>query len=248
VKNLQGCLREWARVLDMCEGTDVKPTTCWRYGGGRGIDGRAPTFTVGHVPSFGYDSYNFAIAIVEGKPVFEGDTLHSPGDAFAVSGSDGANLYGQFMGGDVCCFSIGLCSWNPPKKKTFTLNGVDLPVPDFSPEGFSLDDRTTLATLGEAQQVQDALDALFDEGRKTPKGVPTRKSNERGGRGMSELTFEELLDERVRLRAVYEAARRVLRYNGIDKARTIAAVDELDEAIEQVKSLDSGLEDCGDMP
>ena len=52
-----------------------------------------------------------------------------------------------------------------------------------------------------------------------------------------------LQEERDRLRVVYEAARRVLRYNGVDKARTIIAVDDLDAAIERVKSLDSGLED-----
>ena len=52
-----------------------------------------------------------------------------------------------------------------------------------------------------------------------------------------------LQKERDRLRVVYEAARRVLRYNGVDKARTIIAVDDLDAAIERVKSLDSGLED-----
>ena len=52
-------------------------------------------------------------------------------------------------------------------------------------------------------------------------------------------------EELQRLRAVYEASRRVLRFNGIDRERTIAAVDEMDDAIERVKSLYSGQEDDG---
>lgn len=44
----------------------------------------------------------------------------------------------------------------------------------------------------------------------------------------------------VELRAVYEAARRVLRFNGVDRARTLAAVVQLDDAIEVVKNIDAG--------
>jgi hypothetical protein len=51
-------------------------------------------------------------------------------------------------------------------------------------------------------------------------------------------------DERQRLRAVYEAARRVLRFNGVDRERTEAAVTELEDAIASVMSLDSGHEDA----
>lgn len=60
---------------------------------------------------------------------------------------------------------------------------------------------------------------------------------------MSELEQFCGVNELERLRAVYEAARRVLRFNGVDLERTIEAVDELDAAIECVKSLDSGQED-----
>lgn len=50
-------------------------------------------------------------------------------------------------------------------------------------------------------------------------------------------------EEIIRLREVYEAARRVLRFDGVDVVRVVSAVDELDDAIERVKSLDSGQED-----
>jgi hypothetical protein len=43
------------------------------------------------------------------------------------------------------------------------------------------------------------------------------------------------------LRHVYDASRRLLRFNGIDRARTIAAADELDDAIERVKEFDGGM-------
>jgi len=42
------------------------------------------------------------------------------------------------------------------------------------------------------------------------------------------------------LREVYESARRVLRFNGVDKDRVNKAVIDLDNAIEQVKSFDAG--------
>lgn len=56
-------------------------------------------------------------------------------------------------------------------------------------------------------------------------------------------TYAAMSEEIHRLRAVYEAARRVLRFNGIDRDKVNEAVDEMDSAIERVKSFDSGLED-----
>jgi len=53
----------------------------------------------------------------------------------------------------------------------------------------------------------------------------------------------ELKEERTRLRAVYQDSRAVLRYNGIDKEKTVTAIDKLRDAIYRVKSLDSGRED-----
>lgn len=45
------------------------------------------------------------------------------------------------------------------------------------------------------------------------------------------------------LRAVYEAARRFIRNNGVDRERASAAVDELDDAIERVKNFDGGYDE-----
>lgn len=41
------------------------------------------------------------------------------------------------------------------------------------------------------------------------------------------------------LRYVYEATRRFLRFNGVDRARASAAVDDMDEAVESVKQFDA---------
>lgn len=50
-------------------------------------------------------------------------------------------------------------------------------------------------------------------------------------------------EEVIRLRAVYESARRVLRFNGVDKDKTNEAIQQLDDACERVKALDSGDDD-----
>jgi type II secretory pathway component PulK len=42
------------------------------------------------------------------------------------------------------------------------------------------------------------------------------------------------------LRGVYEAARKLLRYNGIDKQKVAEAVDELEDWIDEVKYFDGG--------
>jgi len=62
-----GLYREYARVIEMCEGTDVAPASCVRL--------------LGHVPVIplqfdaGVEEYSFAVSIAEGTPVFHGDTV-----------------------------------------------------------------------------------------------------------------------------------------------------------------------------
>ena len=59
-------------------------------------------------------------------------------------------------------------------------------------------------------------------------------------RTLYELVRKEVVPEEEALRTVYESARRVLRFNGVDKAKTVEAVDELEDAIEVVKLFDGG--------
>ena len=99
--------REWARVLDMCEGTLVNPVKCWKLGG------LLPMY----YPDFGADPmrYEFAVAILENKPVFVGDKVYDQYD-----GSESIVAYRPE--------SLDGFGWHPPKK-TFMLNGVELPCP-----------------------------------------------------------------------------------------------------------------------
>ena len=61
--------REYARLIDMCEGTVVSPIDCVRWNGEPcGLNFLEGTYAA-------LDGYSFAKAIVENKPVFIGDML-----------------------------------------------------------------------------------------------------------------------------------------------------------------------------
>jgi hypothetical protein len=108
--------REWARVLDMCEGTEVAPTSCWKNNG---------LLAVGFTPNLecSPDTYSFAFAIFEDKPVFIGDELWNVPNNFKFTA---ARLEGH--GDKRCIWNGGIAgeiggylkdlSWNPPKPKT----------------------------------------------------------------------------------------------------------------------------------
>ena len=105
--------RERARVLDMCEGTNVDPDKCVK------VDG-TPILTT---PSFDArgDRYSFAVAIVEDKPVFVGDELYWKGIGSRFDWNKGLFENSSFYQKSL--------SWQPPKK-TFSINGEELPCPD----------------------------------------------------------------------------------------------------------------------
>ncbi|MBY0484581.1 hypothetical protein [Nitrosomonas sp.] len=103
--------REWARVLDMCDGTKVKPEECWGYMGLKSDGKLEPSF---NEPPL--ENYFFAVAILEDKPVFVGDGIYHKSGLYTVIG----------INTRIMCISD--YSWNPPKK-TFLLNGEELPCP-----------------------------------------------------------------------------------------------------------------------
>ena len=57
----------------------------------------------------------------------------------------------------------------------------------------------------------------------------------------------QLIEQQAReihaLRDVYEAARRFMRFNGVDRAKMLEALEQLDNAIAVVQQIDSGLTD-----
>lgn len=103
--------REYARVIDMCEGTEVDPSRCVKVDGkewGR-IAIRGIKFD--SLP----ESYDFALAIVEGKPVFKGDEVYL---------KDGRKYdWDVVWMGQI----VHHLTWTKPR--TFTLNGEVLPCP-----------------------------------------------------------------------------------------------------------------------
>ena len=108
--------REWARVLDMCEGTTVLPTSAWKFKNHIQDD---------KLPNFEYDNpelFEFTVAILEDKPVFIGDTIYNKRLGSCHTVTDGTHI------SDVCWSGY---SWHPPKK-TFLMNGEELPCPDRS--------------------------------------------------------------------------------------------------------------------
>lgn len=102
--------REWARVLDMCEGTGVDPNTCWKISGR--IQNAAPYLTDNP------EIYTLAVAILEGKPVFPGDRIWS---IFSCR-------YVTVDKTDIGIIDSKRYSWKEPKR-VFTLNGRKMPCP-----------------------------------------------------------------------------------------------------------------------
>lgn len=105
--------REYARVIDMCEGTEVHTFSCIRLGGH--AYRRFDSDEVDPVFECRPEDYDFALAIVEGKPVFKGDEVYL---------KDGRKYdwNGVWMGQ-----IVHHLTWTKPR--TFTLNGEVLPCP-----------------------------------------------------------------------------------------------------------------------
>ena len=131
----------WGRVHDMCDGTDVKPWECVRYFNKNFVSfSRHPIFEelINHLRE-----WHFAVAILKDdhtgldRPVFVGDTLYDKTRhqfSFKVKGSLGINGFlceRQPTGPLNIQLDSEDATWRLPKpKRTFTLNGVELPCPD----------------------------------------------------------------------------------------------------------------------
>ena len=147
------CLK-YAEIIKMCKGTalESKPWVCVKYDGE--VMFRHPAFDV--TPKY----YEFAIAILEDKPVFVGDSLYHPSGAKWIVG-DTDDLTGM--------------SWQPPKpKRTFMLNGVELPCPLDWQESSNGDVAVIDGQVFwfknkiDADLVRDTLSKIFREARDKP--------------------------------------------------------------------------------
>lgn len=135
---------EYARVIKMCEGTKLedRPWVCVRWRWKMSVEWfdfpGHPNFSETN-PSIFRKDVDFAVAVLEGRPVFVGDRVYakdaksenhpmSEGALVEKTGESGAFV--EFKNGSA--FSISVFNneldphftWTPPKR-TFTLNGVE---------------------------------------------------------------------------------------------------------------------------
>lgn len=152
---------EYARVIQMCKGTELEdtPWVCVKREGVTNFDNH-PKFSEHD------DYYEFAVAVLEGLPVFVGDVVYgtTTGSKYTVHVREDGNILPSFE-------HMGL-TWTPPtQKRTFTLNGVALPCPVdsnlfFTQTGFHIDNVPfCFESFEDAIAVKQALTKLLTESR-----------------------------------------------------------------------------------
>jgi len=78
IKKRSDLFREYARVVDMCEGTGVGPAQCVKIAGK--VSNGHPIFyewREGYEFYEWREGYEFAVAILEGRPLFIGDAIYN---------------------------------------------------------------------------------------------------------------------------------------------------------------------------
>lgn len=149
MKNVNDKYVEYARVINMCNSTkfENEPWKC--------IKGYAFT----NHPTFGNTSdLEFAVAILEDEPLFVGDKVYWKRD-------------GRDFNWDV--WSIPVDKWDywvtrTPPKRTFMLNGVELPRPSKTGKvsfGF-VSELICFESYSDAEQVSSAIKRILDDATK----------------------------------------------------------------------------------
>lgn len=149
---------EYARVIGMCKGTafEDKPWVCVKWDGE--VFDEHPAFDAEP------ELYQFAIAILEDKPVFPGDILYLKSSGLEYV----ADKY-------TTASAVSGMTWQPPKpKRTFMLNGVELPCPVDWKESSNGDVAVIDGEIFwfknkmDADLVRDTLSKIFREARDKP--------------------------------------------------------------------------------
>lgn len=159
-------LEYWGRVHDMCDaynkqhGTSIKPQQCVKY------YGNVWNLPIKH-PVFDDKNYDLAVAIIEDTPVFVGDVLYSKDKGLERIIKGGSQTIRHIFT-NVGSRDLNDLTLTPPKhKRTFELNGRQLPCP-------STDDNYPLEILGEfyyfesredRNKVAKAINDLLEEAR-----------------------------------------------------------------------------------
>jgi hypothetical protein len=148
-------LEYWGRVHDMCDaynkqhGTNIKTQQCVKY------YGNVWDLPIKH-PVFDDRNYDLAVAIIEDTPVFVGDKIYHKAHKHCV----------KIIEGD---FDYRYWTLTPPKKKrTFDLNGQQLPCPseDYDESALELlGEHFYFESLEDRNEVAKAINDLLNNAR-----------------------------------------------------------------------------------
>lgn len=134
-------LEYWGRVYDMCDaynkqhGTSIKPQQCVKHCGGK--------WNLKEHPMFDGHKYDLAVAIIEGKPVFVGDKIYTKDKGLERIITGRSQIIGHIFTNAGPRDMDNLTLTPPKPKRTFDLNGKQLPCPS---EDY---DESVLELLGE---------------------------------------------------------------------------------------------------
>lgn len=164
--------REWnleyyGRVHDMCDdynkehGTNIKPQQCVKY------YGNVWDLPIKH-PVFDDKNYDLAVAIIDGKPVFVGDVLYSKDKGLERIIKGGSQTIRHIFT-NVGSRDLNDLTLTPPKhKRTFELNGKQLPCPEKKFVNVSLEilgEDYFFNSLDDRNEVAKAINDLLDNAR-----------------------------------------------------------------------------------
>jgi hypothetical protein len=148
-------LEYWGRVHDMCDaynkqhGTNIKTQQCVKY------YGNVWDLPIKH-PVFDDKNYDLAVAIIEDTPVFVGDKIYTKRTGQEVTVSEG------FLS------AIDYTLKPPKKKRTFELNGQQLPCPgeDYDESALELlGEHFYFESLEDRNKVAKAINDLLNNAR-----------------------------------------------------------------------------------
>lgn len=143
--------RKYADMIEMCEGTDIHVYKCVKCNGG----------ILSDTPMFNYppETYTFAIGIIEGTPVFIGDTVYS-------KNSRSLNIVDEHTALDLCTLV--------KQKKMMKIGDKEVPAPLSIQEASKLSSSYQIYTAEcpfvfenqyDANETLDAIVSMMDKGR-----------------------------------------------------------------------------------
>ena len=148
-------LEYWGRVYDMCDaynkqhGTNIQPQQCVKY------YGNVWDLPIKH-PVFDDKNYDLAVAIIDDTPVFVGYKIYTKRTGQGITVTEG------FLS------AIDYTLTPPKKKRTFELNGQQLPCPseDYDESALELlGEHFYFESLEDRNKVAKAINDLLNNAR-----------------------------------------------------------------------------------